>query len=231
MKSARPYTKNKIARAGLHIVIIGDSWGVPRPDPHYAHRQQQHTQGLLLAQGHRVTAFAQDGSTNHTQLVQALKSGIAPDWIIWFHTELTRDFGLARELDTYTLEGVLEHLARATYPLWSDLAARATQGTIVIGGQAPVHPVIHSMGGADLIIQDWRSNILGVDLPVHSLCQPEIIDSDRCINPMKQKAQIIDDHSRLLNLMQKSPLFPDDCHPGPESYQMLHQHTIGKLIC
>jgi hypothetical protein len=218
----------------LHILIIGDSWGVPNYPPEYyglkdrihiGDPPETHTEFLLKAQGHRVTNCAINASGNHRTISEALMqaSRLKIDWIIWFHTEMLRDShldGLDRR--PYRINELTEQIAQRIYPLFDQLRSKTGARTAVIGGQAPVLDSFHTYTQADWIKTDWRSEILCQQLPqVHSLCTPHLLDTDLCRDPMEDRIRLLDQHKLILDTMAASPDFPDLCHPGQRPHRKL----------
>jgi len=216
------------------VLIIGDSWGVPNyPPEYYGLRDRQHigdppethTEFLLTAQGHRVKNCAINASGNYRSILEGLRHAEQHrvDWIVWFHTEMLRDSHLdQRDRRPYTIDQLRDYIAVRVYVLFEQLRLRTGARVALIGGQAPVLDSFHDLSRADWIIKDWRSEILGVELPcVHSICTPNLIDTDLCLNPISDRIRVLDQHKQILDAMAASPDFPDRCHPGRGPHRKL----------
>lgn len=208
-------------------MIIGDSWGVPNYPPQYyglkdrhhiGDPPETHTEFLLRARGHRVTNCAINASGNYRSILEAEKQikGHKIDWIVWFHTELLRDSHLD-QLDRrpYYINDLIDQLAQRIYPSFDRLRSKTGARAAVIGGQAPLLDSFYTYARADWVKTDWRSEILGQQLPsVHSLCTAQLIDSSLCRDSLEDRIRLLDQHKLILDSMAASPDFPDLCHPG-----------------
>ena len=220
----------------LDVLIIGDSWGVPNyPPQYYGLKDRQHigdppethTEFLLRELGHRVTNCAINASGNYRSILEGLRHADqhSVDWIIWFHTEMLRDSHLD-QLDRrpYHIDQLRDQVAARVYVLFEQLRLKTGARVAVIGGQAPVLASFYDLSRADWVIDDWRSEILGLDLPcVHSICTPNLVDQDLCLDPVEDRIRLLDQHRLILDAMAASPDFPDLCHPGRRPHLQLTQ--------
>jgi hypothetical protein len=94
---------------------------------------------------------------------------------------------------------------------------------VVIGGQSPViTDILYQYLTPDLVIQDWRSELLNMPLPtVHTLIKPELWVEPSKVDTMDYKLKVLEDHKIILDAMQNSDLFPDNCHPGGVAHEQL----------
>ena len=215
----------------MNILIIGDSWGVPNYPPydlnlqHYGDPPETHTEFLLRAQGYTVTNCSINASGNLKTILAGIKYAETEpvDWIIWFHTEMLRD-SYFNDFDkkNYRISELIESIAEIVYKKFHELRSITGARSIVIGGQAPVLDLFHRYSSTEFIKSDWRSEILDRQLPVvHSLCANHLLDNDFCIDSIKDKIQLLDQHKLILDAMDQSEDFPDRCHPGRDPHRKL----------
>ena len=106
----------------MNIVIWGDSWGQPNwAKPQSGFTAEGHTANRLRRLGYEVENLSENGHGNITSIQR--QSHIKPDWVIWFHTELTRDFPIfKKELKgtTWTYLDMCNSTAEFIYSLASD---------------------------------------------------------------------------------------------------------------
>ena len=217
-----------------NIIILGDSWGVPNYeyDEIGGAKPEDHLEYILRRQGHSVQNFAQNGKGNLESIELALEYSRSNHvgWVIWFHTEVLRDRYLVNMDQPYTIEALTQKLAREIYKRFRQLRNSAECRSIVIGGQAPVLPLFEKTINVDLLITDWRSEILGQKMPpIHSLCHLDLIENDLCKDSFEYKSKLLKQHDRILRAMKRSKDFPDNAHPGAKPHRKLAK-TIQKLI-
>ena len=216
------------------IVILGDSWGVPNYEYEIAGGDppSEHLEHHLRSSGYDVVNFAENGKGNLESIERALEYSRQHrvGWLIWFHTEVLRDRYILDLDQPYTIESITQRLARETYRRFRQLRNSTECRSIVIGGQAPVMPLFKNTIKVDLLIEDWRSDILGQKMPpIHSLCHVDLIENDLCKDSYEYKVKLLKQHGRILRAMKKSKDFPDNAHPGAKPHRKLAK-TIKKLI-
>jgi hypothetical protein len=177
------------------ILIFGDSWSVvpadmPRPDGKntYAQQRSNWTDFQLMQRGHYVYNIGRCAESNaHSiayaeQILQGFAHQNLPiDLIVWYHTESMRDFTnkfnlrandrrAKLELDLIKKIGIdafIDNLAETSYNRVTKLKHLypSTQW-VIIGGHAPIRASKkHLLDWADVLIENWRSEITGIDCP------------------------------------------------------------------
>ena len=233
------------------ILIIGDSWGVPNYEGTPGSPPETHTEYRLRELGYTVYNCAINGGSNGKSANLASKflsgeptvlepiylinklypEGIATtvdkdlkiDVIIWFHTEFMRGEYKFDFVNT-SIEQNIIHGAQHDYTIVRDfLNERPHAKLVVIGGQSPViTDILYQYLTPDLVIQDWRSELLNMPLPtVHTLIKPELWVEPSKVDTMDYKLKVLEDHKIILDAMQNSDLFPDNCHPGGVAHEQL----------
>jgi hypothetical protein len=155
------------------------------------------------------------------------------DWIVWFHTEALRDsrFHLTNMYKYIPLPEVHMMCLRAGYQAFQNLVTVAGPDvkTAIIGGQAPVDPILYEYHQPTFIIEDWKSELLGIDLPkVYTLSNIDWVEKSGM--PLEEKMKILDNHKLILDLMSHHrELFFDACHPGDKPHTILTE-KLHQLI-
>ena len=160
-----------------NIMILGDTWGtVPCHVFNQLPGVTDWFEYQFLRRGHPTFNKSLGGNQNHYQLLQAevlltaLKdSPIHIDLIVWFHTEIVRDLipEDTRRFGKDDFDIVIDDAAERMY----NLATRVRNISpdtkwAIIGGHAPLRPnKKHLLDWADFRIDNFRSHILGVDVP------------------------------------------------------------------
>jgi hypothetical protein len=222
----------------MNILILGCSFGVPGQYPGCF--IEDHTEHQLRQLGHKVYNCSQCGGSNMNSLTRAKKflsgeSILLPevhplstsgptqtlnepfevDWIVWFHTELTRD-------DHVFFNGLpLKKMAELTYTEYFDFAKSLGAKVAVIGGAGPVHPLLFDYGTPDFCIPSWFNEILQLDLPqIQTLSQLNMVEKMQGIG-VKDKLEILEQHSIIRKALEDSEDFPDNYHPGGRPHKEL----------
>lgn len=233
----------------MNVLILGCSFGVPNyfgppmPPP------EDHTEFILRDFGHTVFNCAKNGGSNLDSLKRANeflsgrpvlhpahKNQIVPgikdqsiDWIVWFHTELYRDFASLPN-KTYLFKQDSAALAEITYQAYRDFQNKTGAKLAVIGGAGDLHHCFDQHFTPEFVIRSWRSEILGIDImPLNTLWQQEYFDHSK--DPIDDKLMRLESNLNLLNLMTASADFPDNCHPGAVPHKKLSEklHRIFQL--
>ena len=222
----------------LNITIVGDSWGEPnwrRPIP--GHTAEGHVSYLLQHQGFAVENYSISGGSNLATWLNLARNSRRPiDWIIWFHTDISRDF-LGHELDhPWHSQELIDRTANRVY---GDIQRIVSQSAVaanmlVIEGQSCVHePHFSERFSWARMIRDWRSQLLGQQMPRTQLLGPMSSGGgnflDNCRDSYERKMQLITDVETVLQAMHEHDLFPDNCHPGDLAHQQLAQTILGMI--
>jgi hypothetical protein len=233
------------------ILIIGDSWGVPNYEGKPGDPPETHTEFRLRELGYTVYNCAMNGGSNSKSIELARKflSGepavLEPiylinklypcniektvdkdykiDAIVWFHTEFMRGDYKFDFVNT-SIEQNIIYGAQHDYTIVGDFVNEHPYAKlVVIGGQSPVTTdILYQYLTPDLVIQDWRSELLDMPLPtVHTLIKPELWVEPSRVDTMDYKLKVLEDHKIILDAMQNSDLFPDNCHPGGKAHEQL----------
>jgi hypothetical protein len=209
------------------IIIVGDSWAAP-PEPSQeianSYTRQGHFSSRLQELGWRIENYGVRGGSNLDSWRRLVREATEnkPDWIIWFHTELGRDwFREQVPRQPWYYEQKIEQVSRKVYKeiagYLSDIDP--VQGMIVVEGQSPVQdPWFTEYLTATEIVKDWRSYLCRKSLPRSQIAGCMISNTDflsLCMDPLKQQLLWAENTKRILDEMQKHvDLFPDFAHPG-----------------
>jgi hypothetical protein len=233
----------------MNILILGCSFGVDNDQPH--------TETFLKNLGHSVYNCSQNGGSNinsfnraraflsgnpiahprtvahtnkHTEYNKNVSETIQltdqldqVDWIIWFHTELTRDIV---DLNTYhNITDIADYVYSEFKKLKEDLNAKVA----VIGGAGPLHPNFFKYVTPDFCIRSWFNDILQLDVPqIQTLSNPKFIETMNSIG-IDKKIELLDQHLIIKKLLEDSPDFPDNYHPGERPHRELVNQLITKF--
>lgn len=234
------------------ILIIGDSWGVPNYEgSEHGADPSEHTEYRLRELGYTVYNCAMNGGSNgrSIQLARKFLSGeptvLEPiclvnkfypdgikktvnkndkiDVIVWFHTEFMRgDYNF--DFVNISIEQNIIHGAQYDYTIARNFVNEHPYAKlVVIGGQSPViTDILYQYLTPDLVIQDWRSELLNMPLPIiHTITKPELWVEPNRVDTLDYKLKVLEDHKIILDAMQRSDLFPDNCHPGGNAHEQL----------
>jgi hypothetical protein len=158
-------------------MILGDTWGtVPCHALAYMPKVVEWFEYQFLRRGHPTFNKSWGGNQNNYQLLQAevfltaiKDSPMHIDLIIWFHTEIVRDLipDETKKFDSEDFDLVIDKAADRVYQ-WATKVKNMSPDTkwAIIGGHAPLRPnKKHLLDWADFRIDNFRSHILGVDVP------------------------------------------------------------------
>jgi hypothetical protein len=233
----------------MNILILGCSFGVENDRPH--------TETFLKNLGHSVYNCSQNAGSNvnsfrrarlflsgypishprtvaytnkHTEYNKNVPETIQLTdrvdqihWIIWFHTELIRDI---HELQMYhTMDEITNHVYSEFKILKEELNAKVA----VIGGAGPIHPNFFNYVTPDFCIQSWFNEILQLGVPqIQTLSKPEYIERMNDVG-LAKKIELLDQHLEIKKLLEDSPDFPDNYHPGERPHKELVNQLITKF--
>lgn len=155
------------------------------------------------------------------------------DWTIWFHTEPFRD---GFDDPTKTFRENLEMKCHEVYSVARDFFQKANSKIAVIGGQAPIGPMIRDVFykyiTPDFIIEDWRSRLVGENLECYTTMALNgyrfwaLEGSD----DVEEKERLLDLQEKTITAMEQSSDFPDNAHPGGAAHGNLAQLLHGVFI-
>lgn len=205
---------------------------------HLGDPPETHLEFLLRSNGYNVVNFSKNGGSNLETIRQAmqfvLENTCEVHWLIWFHTESLRDRNeiLVSEHVKFSISELTIKLAVLAYQEFSNLIAIMKCRCVVIGGQAPVliDQFREIVGVPDMLIADWHSEILGVNLPFsHGVCNLDLFESPNCIDSIEEKTKMLGDIDTVLRLDYESNEFPDNAHPGKNAHKDL-AYKIKQLV-
>lgn len=156
------------------------------------------------------------------------------DWIVWFHTEALRDSHdktnlLLKHTSLYEMHEVCSKAAYQAFASLVELIGPHVK-TAIIGGQAPVDKLLYNYHKPTFIIEDWKKELLGFELPlVYTFSNVEWVEQS--LLPTEEKLKILDNHRIVLDALCGHPhLFFDNCHPGSRPHEELTQklHALFK---
>jgi hypothetical protein len=242
------------------ILMIGDSWGVPNYEGLPGSPPETHTEYRLRELGYKVYNCSMNARGNlapidlarrylrgeivilepihlNTDLrgygIPKVIDEINPkiDYIIWFHTEFLREL-YRKALPLH--ENIIE-AAHTTYRTAAEFFSEHSEAKkVIIGGQAPlVMDILQQYIKPDFCIPDWRSEILKIKMPEsHTLTKTFWIENSA--DSTESKLEMIEVNSKILEAMNRSPDFPDNCHPGGNAHKLLvekiHKYISGPEV-
>lgn len=214
-----------------NIWITGDNYGVPNLNTH-----DLSLETILISKEYKVKNFSIIGASNTGAFKNIDKyfeeKKIYPDILIWFHTDLARDWGLINDQWTYQ-QRVLD-TAISTYTLISNIIKKINTKLIVIEGQSVVvDPYFSEIINPDVIIKDWRSEILGETMPQSQIISRSNFLFDKyCVNTDQEKNDLKENVNLILEKMRNSNQFQDNIHPNKYQYLLLGEriHTCIELL-
>jgi len=136
------------------------------------------------------------------------------DWILWFHSEAVRDHLSPQMMNYVKVEELHAFSSNLAYRAFSKLV-ECCHGvkTAIIGGQAPVSKLLYNYHTPTFIIEDWRSEIVGYQLPyVYTISRLDMVENS--FDSKEDKIRIMDNHRKVYDAMMNKELFFDYCHPG-----------------
>jgi hypothetical protein len=233
------YPPTEYIKAAVEKIRKNSSKDVEINVKHLGDPPETHLEFLLRANGYDVINFSKNGGSNLDTIRRAkqfvLENNIDVHWLIWFHTESLRDRNeiLVSEHVKFSMSELTTKLAVLAYQEFSNLVSMMKCRCIVIGGQAPVlmGQFREIVGVPDMLIEDWHSEILGIELPFsHGVCNLDLFESPNCIDSIEEKTKMLNDIDTVLRLDYESDDFPDNAHPGKHAHKRLFD-KISTLIC
>lgn len=147
------------------------------------------------------------------------------DWVIWFHTEALRDQFTDSMFPFVKIEeahNICSHICYRSFVKMLEIFGNPK--TAVIGGQAPVDPILYQYHKPTFEIKDWRSEIVGRQLPrCYSFSKLDLICD--MYDWSEVRMDFIDVHEKIMASMTDTNLFFDRCHPGVEP----HKDLVARL--
>lgn len=224
----------------MNILILGDSWAYSWPIDVNGDDSLDF-EFTLFNKGNFVINKSLYGGHN----LQTLKNGknfinftkplgFKVDLIVWMFTELLRDLDCNNDKDELSwnhYEGMLEYLNKKTIDAVNEIRMISPESKwAIIGGHVPLYkPEQYSW--ADFVVEDWRSEILGVKLPAcHSLSFQERIYENRKTLGDKVVEEEFKKYDIINNAIKNAPewMFPDGVHPCLEIQRKMairiHEH-------
>lgn len=232
-------------------LVIGDSWSITlthnywvrwRPDQPYddpAHAG--HIEFALRQAGWSVNNRGWGGSSNHIQVTQALYYlmwqkyiGKPLNLIVWFHTELMRDWHRAnpdsvQNMKKYGLDAWLDKQADEVYGLVAEAQERYPETKwIIIGGHCPIRAnKKHLLAKSALIIDNWRQELAGVECPeCHTLTFLDEFEKYKDCFPLDIVERELNLREIIINACRDSRIFYDGVHPSPKSMAALSERIL-----
>jgi len=164
-----------------NILILGDTWGIT-PCHEWPDNKLLTSwfEFQFLKRGHPAFNKSWGGNQNRYQLKQAEvflhateNTPCEVDLVVWFHTELVRDFHFIpyeprnEEIENVGFYEYLNKIAEITYGTVTRLKERFPRTKwAIIGGHAALHsPRKNLLDWAEFRIDNWRAEISGVDCP------------------------------------------------------------------
>lgn len=231
----------------MNILIIGDSWGVPqynaelRPQAlfeyHMIDRSYQTynasmsgasnleaiDRGFKLLKGYSIlhpSSFINKKINKRVSTNPDIQLTHIPkiDWIIWFHTDFGRDW---RDFRAIPVGATFIDIAEKTYRKFFELKEFAKAKAIIVGGTCPIFPTVSNYGTAELILPDWRGDLLSKDPVMKAkldLRRAKIAQEVAPDNVDKQYEELINNPD-IPKFMELSECFPDNSHPSNQVYR------------
>ena len=227
----------------MNILITGDSWGVPEYDD-VTNVPVLKFEYHLSKMGYNIYNSSMRGGSNLEAIERSIqllsgKSILHPssrynkdhkryttrpdvklshipeiDWVIWFHTDFGRDWCRFEFSD----DDMFFRIAKDTYTKFFELKKLINAKVIVIGGQGPVFSTINDYGVVELLIPDWRNDLLCKDPVAKSAfdsMQAQLAGTE------DQKYEKWINNPELQKFLKKSPDFPDNSHPSDQCHKEL----------
>jgi len=212
-----------------NIVIIGDSWSTSE--------RQGYVEGYkplefeLMNAYTNVYAKGHGGSNNLYELYQFYyflsNINFKVDHVIWFHTELMRDVScLGDNYGHMTVDQYLDRIAEYTYNIARGIHSEYPKiKWTIIGGHEPIVRRKDLLSFATVLIEDWRSELLGRKMPYANFLG-HIGHLEKNIKQIgvQRIEEEIDKRDTIMKACEEcKELFYDGIHPNSKAYNMLAQ--------
>ena len=214
------------------VLIMGDSWGDwqwPQIEGSNRSNDDHHITGMLKGLGHQVDNCAKFGSSNLKAIERAesLMLEKTYDWVIWFHSEVFRDNHMYDTNQPFRLMEIGESIAKQQYQAFETFRNKNNLKAIIIGGQAPTFQFIRDFIKIEMLVDDWRSQILQKKLPFSHICAlDEFVDillkKNTCQDSFRERVKFLGEIEIIYNICdQRRDLFPNGAHPGEKPHREL----------
>lgn len=230
-----------------NILILGDTWGItPCHEWPLNPLLVDWFEFQFLKRGHPTFNKSWGGNQNHYQLKQAEvfleathNTPTEIDLVIWFHTELVRDFHCTpyeptnEQIKNIGFDEFLNVAAEKTYSTVTDLKNKFPRTKwAIIGGHAPLHPPRkHLLDWAEFRIDNWRSEISGKICP-DSQCFEWLDPSKGSLFDYQAIGEEIINRERaireiLLKVTEDTELFYNGKNPSQKVYEDLAKKILN----
>jgi len=221
-----------------NILLIGDSWAITPP---HLIESTNWFEYQFMQRGHNVFTKCWGANANGFQLnlaevfLKAVEHTHKIDLVIWFHTEVMRDWNSGRRdinFEHYDFDGLLDALATETYNKATALKNLYPHiKWAIIGGHCALRETHkHMLDWADYRIDNWRQEIVGQAMPeCHTTTflwmleqYVEVLGADIVERELANRETII-------NACKNSDLFYDGIHPGIKPMTDLANKIIARF--
>ena len=200
------------------VYMWGDSWA------------KGYSEQLLINAGYDVTNLATNGAGNFHSIFLS-GSYDAPDYVIWYHTEMLRDLELmTNRLNLfgcpYNYDQAIHDIANKIYELASgQLEKWKHVKLIVLEGQSPIIAPEFGQWLTPYKLKNWRRELYSESGKLLKVC-PYLsthrrISSSQCVDTDDVKnnlLKLVDNH---YDEMITNNLFPDNGHPSDSAHEQL----------
>ena len=200
------------------VYLWGDSWAKTHPEQ------------ILISKGYVVNNLATNGAGNFHSLYLSEKYD-APDYVIWYHTEMLRDLELmTNRFDLfgcpYTFRQALHDIANRIYEIASlQLGKWKNTKLVLLQAQSPIIEPEFSKWIDPYLIKNWRKDLYsqaGKNLgECTHLSTHDKISSSQCHDTQEEKNAMLHLVDRHYEEMCGNELFPDNGHPSALAHQQL----------
>lgn len=207
----------------MNVLIMGDSWGKSELEYYFLKRK------------HTVFNKAIFGGSNYDSLNDSLNflnytiEFIKIDLIIWFQTEYIRELNILTDLTTgykNTLDLIHEKISIKIAEIRE---ITPNSKWVIIGGHAPIYDP-DSYRWADVLIEDWRSELVGQKLPFCHAISHNILSKHVKEFGLDVLEEELKKYEIILNAVLNKPnLFHDGVHPTTSCHEDLYQQLANKL--
>jgi len=150
--------------------------------------------------------------------------------ILWFQSDLGRLYRDYKNIFNtgvpFKIDDFYKELGKRVYQRFENLRKKANGKVIVIGGSGSVLDNFSEHSYADLLIKDWKYEILNLDLPplngLDAHINVQLIDTNKnLLMTEKEKFEYMNNQKILTDAMKNNKLFYDDYHVCEECYTEL----------
>lgn len=205
---------------------MGDSWG------------KTNLEYLFLKNNHLVINKSIFGGNNNDSLSEGRrflvdsKHFLEIDIIIWFQTEFMRDVASYSSGNNIDLSkgyvNVLDQIHKFNHEKIIGIKELSPKSKwVIIGGHAPLYKS-HDYSWADIVIEDYRSELLGIKLPFCHAMTPEIISEYSAKFGLDVLEDELTKYEIIIDSVHKRrDLFTDGTHPGVDCDEKLFNRIIN----